>query len=652
MQFVRVGKKIGLIASAIVIGCSGALALSTMRAAALDGDGSAESPFLITSCTDFMQISDDLSAHYKLTTSIDCSANGSSITIGNNILAFTGTLDGDNHTMTIAIDDSSFPYDVAGVFNYLGGTVKNITVAGAINTQVITGGLAGYAEYSTIENVHVTASVQGSIAGGIIGEAAGADITKSSSTGTIAGHGNAGGIIGLANGAAITDTTYSGTVAATNESSFAGGIVGDGHNVTLTRTGASGAVNGEGVAGGLVGRASDVSNISLSYSYSSVITTTAEAGGLVGRLGSMTPITDSYTRGTVTSQTAAGGIVGVAESTNIITNVYASGVITAQTRGGIIAGVEDPEELPEIEDSFWDLRDGTNPTTTAGIMAHATSGQSTLKMKNHFSYTRNPARQNAWNFDTIWGINSTDNDGYPFLRWQNWVSNPPRDHDNIPSDIEDAAPNHGDANFDNMPDADEDHVASLLNGRTNKYITLAVDDQCILTSVTPKSESDNEVSDPDFDYPGGLLDFTANCHTPGYTMTVMVYYYDLDTTNLVARKYHPSTHVYSTLDMSSAGINYDDGRPITYMTYSITDGGEHDADGVANGIIVDPAGVATAQTSTPETPGDGDGNEPGDTTGTSGSQLAPTGITLWISGALAIILAVFAILQRRATAKN
>ena len=79
--------------------------------------------------------------------------------------SFQGVYDGDNHTLTLGITASS---NIAAPFRYIkGATIKNITIAGAINNSgKQNGGVAGYSYGNvTISNCTVSASITTSYSG-------------------------------------------------------------------------------------------------------------------------------------------------------------------------------------------------------------------------------------------------------------------------------------------------------------------------------------------------------------------------------------------------------------------------------------------------------------------------------------------------------
>lgn len=162
------------------------------------------------------------------------------------------------------------------------------------------------------------------------------------------------------------------------------------------------------------------------------------------------------------------------------------------------------------------------------------------------------------------------------------------DGDGVTGAVEDAAPNRGDADGDGAQDSEQPHVASLPNTIVggSAYITVKVQDtRCsALTSVTVGEGS----ADAGYTYPVGLLDFGATCSS-GTSTTVTVYYdREYDTSDWVARKYINGG--YSTVSGAVFSTALVGATRVTTLTYTLTDGGPLDADGLANGTILDPVG--------------------------------------------------------------
>lgn len=168
------------------------------------------------------------------------------------------------------------------------------------------------------------------------------------------------------------------------------------------------------------------------------------------------------------------------------------------------------------------------------------------------------------------------------------------DGDGITNNTEDSAPNSGDGNDDGTTDAAQLHVSSVTNPVTSEYSTVSVDDACELSEVSVKRASDLG-SDSGYIYPLGLLDFTADCGIPGFTTTVTQYYYGSTTQDFILRKYANGS--YQTVSGATFSRQTIGGVQVLVVSYQVTDGGMLDDDGLANGVIVDPAGPATLASS-------------------------------------------------------
>lgn len=167
---------------------------------------------------------------------------------------------------------------------------------------------------------------------------------------------------------------------------------------------------------------------------------------------------------------------------------------------------------------------------------------------------------------------------------------PADDGDGVAKVVEDAAPNNGDGNNDGIADSTQANVSSFVDPVTGKYVTIALDVACSLTRATSVAPSQAH-RDEGFVYSTGLVDFSAHCGTPGYTSTVTLYFYGASSGRVV-RKYNSTTGHYATISTASQTRSTIGGQAVTAISYQVTDGGALDADGVANGDIVDPVGLA------------------------------------------------------------
>lgn len=213
----------------------------------------------------------DASGSYKLTADITVTAPYAN--------EFTGTFDGNGHTVTLNITASTAN---VGLFSKLAGgaVVKNVITAGSISsTEKYVGGIAGFANtYSgdvTIENCKNTAAISGNKAvGGILGQGTntnGITIYSCANTGTIAGaNTQIGGIAGSITATATIESCYN--TGDVNGFSNVAGIVGSGSSGTSLQvkncytTGQIGIIEGSSnLSYGLVGGGKSTCSVANSY---------------------------------------------------------------------------------------------------------------------------------------------------------------------------------------------------------------------------------------------------------------------------------------------------------------------------------------------------------------------------------------------------
>ena len=219
------------------------------------------------------------------------------IPIGNSeSTAYTGTFNGDGHTISGLYIDSS-DTDYQGLFGYVGtfGTVKDLTVSGEVSGNRYVGGVVGYnSDISTVENCYNTGTVSGGDhVGGVVGDNSGI-VTNSYNTGTVSGPdsgtGNrVGGVVGYNYGGRVKNCYNTGKV--TGNSSV-GGVVGYNHSGIVENCYNTGKVSGpDSVSGNSV-------------------------GGVVGYNSSSGNVTGCYfLKGTAGSGIGTGGTTGATELT-------------------------------------------------------------------------------------------------------------------------------------------------------------------------------------------------------------------------------------------------------------------------------------------------------------------------------------------------
>ena len=114
----------------------------------------------------------DLSRNYVLDNDIDLSSIANWTPIGTENAPFTGTFDGNGHSIKgLYINASDSNYQ--GLFGYVdSGTVKNLTVSGSVSgTGDYVGSVVGWNNGGTVENCCNTGEVSGGdvSAGGVVG---------------------------------------------------------------------------------------------------------------------------------------------------------------------------------------------------------------------------------------------------------------------------------------------------------------------------------------------------------------------------------------------------------------------------------------------------------------------------------------------------
>lgn len=244
-------------------------------------------------------------------------------------------------------------------------------------------------------------------------------------------------------------------------------------------------------------------------------------------------------------------------------------------------------------------------------------------------------------------VQASDGDGGTDTITVHVTIEPFTDSDGIDTSVEDTAPNNGDVNNDGIVDSKQSNVASFVNNDTGRHITMAVDHACTLSDVSAQSPTTVGVSDKGYSYPLGLANFTADCGSDGYTATVTQYYFNPPNGNFVARKF--MNGAYEAIPNATVSRQTIGGQSVLVISYQATDGDTLDDDGTINGIIVDPAGPAVADTPSSTSTSAGQTQTKQDTS----DSLADTGATigLYVLAASSLFLVGVSASRRRATAK-
>ncbi|MCH8519462.1 MAG: carboxypeptidase-like regulatory domain-containing protein [Nanoarchaeota archaeon] len=194
-----------------------------------------------------------------------------------------------------------------------------------------------------------------------------------------------------------------------------GGLIGRdvGSNTTIQRVLVSGIVEGNNDVGGIV--ASVLNRLILNQTFANVTVAGLDGsiGGLVGWSSNST-IVDSYAIGNVTGAVDVkriGGLVG--DHNGVLNRTYATGYVSTSSFPDQIGGLVG-RNTGLVYNSFWD-NEASGQNESAGGMGFPTANMTSLRT----------FLDAGWDLLNVWGINTEENGGYPFLLWQDFESSYP-----------------------------------------------------------------------------------------------------------------------------------------------------------------------------------------------------------------------------------
>ncbi len=362
------------------------------------GSGSSSEPYLITTLDHLLWVSTNSScwgSFFELRANIDAS----------------GTASWNGGEGFSPIGNASTPF--TGEFNGYFGSIDGLSIArGSSDYQ----GLFGYLDDAVIEYTEVTnfSVIGANRVGGLIGYATDSYITGCDLTGTIQGGYRVGGIAGQ-----IDNTTYLGSctteVTIISFSNGGGGIVGDADNSSVDKCSSVSDVSGSTSVGGILGGCIG-SVISCCFSTGDVYGTGYNVGGLCGNIDNSS-VHDCYSWSSVTGAAIrVGGFSGCMRNSATVDNSYSIGSVAGNSSVGGLIG-SDYTGNCSVTDSFWD-------TEASGLSSSAGgTGKSTVEMKTASTFLDSGwdwMEESANGTNNYWGINPAENNGYPFLKWQNY----------------------------------------------------------------------------------------------------------------------------------------------------------------------------------------------------------------------------------------
>jgi hypothetical protein len=335
---------------------------------AISGDGSTDSPYLISTCAELSEFSDLVNAvdtgpvdyHARIIDNLECTGVDIDPIAMNEDYPYAGVFDGggfqimdlrmdyadDIATTTFATDPATNQKNV-GLFGVVdGGAIQNVILQNAfIKGYENVGGIVGYMVTGTIHRSSVN-----------IGVVPGVDSDVCSEDSCVwARYGlYGGGIVGRMDGGTLTHVTVEGSVKGSGN--HIGGIVGDMNGGSIQYAVVDARVDGGRNIGGIVGRITGNSEITQSQVngnvqgyFESSFKDGENIGGLVGYvdrtiLDGVIRISNSYADAFVGGKTNIGGVIGQINLSNDgveITNVYAAGqvsIVSSTSNGSSFIG--------------------------------------------------------------------------------------------------------------------------------------------------------------------------------------------------------------------------------------------------------------------------------------------------------------------------
>lgn len=339
------------------------------------GTGVIGDPYQISDVAQLDMVRFSLSSYFILNNDLDMSTQTSLggtyydsgagwVPIGDSDTPFSGTFNGNNHTITgINISRGSESY--VGLFGYVTGDISDLSVDGNIFGNAWVGGIAGKVSGGTLSTVNNYADifVGNYYGGGVAGSVANdGEISSAENHGAIqAGGSNAwdlGGIVGAVDETSLVTQSYNYTTV--SGWMYIGGIAG-GIEGAISNCTNDGYISGDLAIGGIVGGGELSSTVDASTNNGDVKAFSDYVGGIVG--GSSSAITGSVNNGLIQGDANyIGGIVGGSGTGGLIDNSFNFGDIeyTGESTGllyiGGIAGVN--QSIVRNVINFGDLSHG------------------------------------------------------------------------------------------------------------------------------------------------------------------------------------------------------------------------------------------------------------------------------------------------------
>lgn len=380
----------------------------------LEGDGSESNPYLITNVTELQAMSAELDSHYKLANDIDAAPTRE----WNDKAGFEPVGDCHDHAFSGPCQEDTF----TGSFDGDGHTIDGLYLNhdDSIDVALFGGVTAGTIENVHLMNVDITSEYPGDggftvYTGGLVGYNLGGEIQNVSVEGSIVSENNGGMIVGANGGGTIRNASSSGSITG-EEAHVLGGIAG--YNRFITQSWERATVEHTYANSTVVNH--QIADESSHFQ--------PAAGGLVGLNDYSAAIRNSSAVGAVSGAETAGGVVGVYLSGEI-ENVFAGVELASENSAGGVVGTGDtiglastrdypPDNDAVIENSYWD-EDAAGTTDTVGtdpdpaddnlVESGVVEPVAADDVRGPTAYTT----LDSFDFETVWAVSER---GYPQIR--------------------------------------------------------------------------------------------------------------------------------------------------------------------------------------------------------------------------------------------
>lgn len=266
------------------------------------GDGTQNSPYIVTSSYHFQNINNSNGAYFR---------------IENNINAFNSSITPNEENMSIFIEGNG-----KSIYNFNITSQNNVGLFSTLTNSII----QNFNVY-TFEINSTNASNIGVLAGSISDTSTISNINIEFGTIT-ANSGNIGGIAGTVSNTEISNTSVNIIINSTSQNGYSGGLVGvatGNSSISLSYT--DGVISGSNYLGGFIGKAESVT-ISDSYTIANVSSTynnlnDSIIGGFAGNIEASSTISNTFMYGSIKSENGFGNVgvyAGINNSSNLQNN--------------------------------------------------------------------------------------------------------------------------------------------------------------------------------------------------------------------------------------------------------------------------------------------------------------------------------------------